>query len=127
MSDAHATHGPAAGGGGLESVIKSANQLISPRENVVSSTIAQNMAGFAWKTWDLLKSATATVVDIPLGIAEAAVALPNNLVGLGTKFVDKAVTQPIDRVRASIFKVINNPSTLLGGSGGAAHVAPAHP
>lgn len=110
--------------GGPMDIVKNINEVMSPRQNATSTTVLHHTIQFGKKIWDLLKYTTATVVDAPLGLAEAAVATVNNSIGLLTTGVDKMIVQPMDWTRAKIFDVLNRPSSLF--STGGAQVAPAH-
>ncbi|MSR67945.1 hypothetical protein EXS65_03945 [Candidatus Peribacteria bacterium] len=121
MSSAHTTSSATDG------LMGKFNALISPRagRSPESRTVVDNVSGIASKTWDLLKHTTATGVDLPLGIFEAGIAGVNNTIGLITQGVDKAIVQPMDSIRVSIFKLLNKPSTLFApaaaGAGGGGH------
>jgi hypothetical protein len=111
-------------GAGLDVLWKKGNELMSPRQNAASTTVLTHTLEFGKRIWELLKYTTATVVDAPLGLAEATIATVNNTIGLLTSGVDRMIVQPIDWTRAKVFDVLNHPSSLF--TAGGPHTAPAH-
>lgn len=94
------------------------NKVISPRENAKAFSVFDNVANVARNSWILAKSIVGTTVDFPLGIIEAGIAAPNNIVGYATELVDKGPVQIINSIRARMNTVLNQPV-----GGGAPRVA----
>lgn len=85
------------------------NTLISPRRGAQAPTILSNITGIAAKTASLVTHTLATAIDVPLGVTEASIAGVNNVVGLITTGIDKAIVTPIDDTRKGMFKLLSNP------------------
>jgi hypothetical protein len=103
----------------LSSMVKSANDLISPQGTVESPTVVANVTETVKKTATAAMSMVATAVDLPLGVTAAAVSLPINAVGLGVKAANATIARPIDMIRSRIRKTISDPIGAVTG----AHVA----
>lgn len=102
----HSSPAPAAssGGGSERSALR---QLISAREASEVPTVLDNIAKVVGSTWQAVRDLFATVTDAGLGLTEAALALPNNVVGyLSQNILNHGIIRPLHETRGKLLHAL---------------------